>query len=189
MAENEYLNAARSGRWQSVVDGILLDRQPVELAEAALSCFISKEIGSLYDNLNFGELIASAEDLDELERKCGESDDGEIPKDFLIEASRRGGGLITILERFLTDAFRNCAADIPHLAAMRDPTVSISGTKAKVAAIDSIMLPAIQKLAVLMAANPRRKPRRDRRLLGVAPRLPSSQSTEGMLSESLLKRK
>lgn len=188
MAENEYLEAASSGRWLPLQNGIVGRCHIAELTRVAFECLV-RETRALWKTSNFGVLASCCERLPELVQTCGRTEGAIVEKDYLIEASQGGGESLAILERFFVSLFQQYLYDVPYDVSKRDDTLSISEIRAQVASITENAQPLIRNFALRIADAPQSPPRISKRLLGSYASAASSNSTKSMLSESLLKRR
>lgn len=182
MAENEYLDASKARRWQSVVHAIREGSSDLEVAERIKDC-LYKIIRQIRKDMPLEELIGRLNDPEQLRTMCHQIPGAHDVKFFLIEAAEQDADMQGKLSYFLNQSLENCLYDVPYLVAESAGNVSITDARSIVRSAGSSLQSEIQRIAAKLAKNPswipRRAIRRDKPVAKV-------DTTEKMLRESLL---
>lgn len=182
MAENEYLDASKARRWQSVAQAIREGSSDSEVAEKIEDC-LYKTIRHIRKDLPLQELIRLLNEPEQLREMCHRIDGAHDVKYFLIEAADQETDLQGKLSYFLNQSLENCLYDVPYLVADSAENVSITDARNTVRNAGRSLQSEIQRIAAKLAENsgwiPRRANRRDKPITKV-------DTTQKMLGESLL---
>lgn len=182
MAENEYLDASKARRWQSVAQAIQDGSSISEVAERIEDC-VYKTFRLIRNDLPFADLVKSLGNPEQLRELCNQFDGAHDVKDFLIEAAALNTDLRGKLLHFISQSLDCCLFDVPYLVVESAEKVSVTEARNIVQAAKIGLHSTIQRIADRLAENPgwipQRAGRRDRPVSKV-------DTTERMLGESLL---
>lgn len=182
MAENEYLDASKARRWQSVAQAIRERASDSEIAEKIVDC-LYKTLRQIRKDLPLEKLVRHLLDPEQLRAMCHQVDGAHDVKYFLIEAADQDTDLLGKLSHFLSRSLENCLYDVPYLVSESADNVNITEARGIVRSAGSNLKSEIQRIAAKLADDPgwipRRASRRDKPVAKV-------DTTERMLGESLL---
>ena len=182
MAENEYLDASKARRWQSVAQAIRIGSSVSEVADRIADC-LYKTLRQVRKDLPLAELIGCLDSPERLREMCQHIDGAHDVKYFLIEAAVQNTEAQEKLSNFLGQSLENCLYDVPYLAAESAGNVNITEARSIVRNAANSLHGKIQRIAERLTENPswipRRASRRDRAVAIV-------DTTPTMLGESLL---
>lgn len=153
MAENEYLDASKARRWQSVAQAIRDECGDEEITDRVQDCFY-RTLKAIAKDLPLSDMIRAAADPAEFRRLCEGIEGGLDVKNFLHQAATTCFDNESMLEMFLTNALNNCLYDVPYIAADLDRGVSVSQARRAVQSAASNLRPDIQRMARKLTENP-----------------------------------
>ncbi|WP_437193315.1 hypothetical protein [Planctomicrobium sp. SH527] len=182
MAENEYLDATKARRWQSVAQAIQEGSSISEVAAKIEDC-LHKTLRQIRKDLPLSEMIEHLHDPQKLREMCSRIEGAHDVKYFVIEAADQKGELPEKLSYFLSRSLANCLYDVPYLAANFESDISITGVRNAIRDAEICLQPEIHRIARKLAENPAWNPRRASRRETPAVKV---DTTKKMLGESLL---
>ena len=182
MAENEYLDSTKVGRWIATAQA-LRDGCEVDVVMNKFNAAYHKTVQEIFRNVPIAMLIPLMDDPEKLKQRC---DDIGVPpylNSLMVEAAQEPGNRAHKFEHFLTSIFSIHDYNVRNLAARQGGDVNVTDTRQKMEEVFKQMRPCLSRLAKKLDKDPSHKPRK--------PRDPqrnnsSVDNTKVMLNQSLL---
>jgi len=182
VAENEYLDASKARRWQSVAQAIRDGSSSEDVADRIEEC-LHKTLRQIRKDLPLGELIRSLDDPERLREICDQITGAHDVKYFLREAANMDAELPHKLEAFVENSLDNCLHDVPWLVSDGTGDFSVTEARNVIGSARSSLQPEIERIVKKLSENPDWHPRRPSRRNKSGSR---EDKTKAMLAESLL---
>lgn len=182
MAENEYLDSMKVGRWLATAQA-LRDGCEVDVVMNKFNAAYHKTVQEIFRKVPIATLIPLMDDPEKLKQRC---DDIGVQPDLislLVEAAHEPVNRAHKIEHFLIGIFFIHDDNVRNLAARQGGDVNVTDTRQKMEEVSKQMRPCISRLAKKLDKDPSHKPRK--------PRDPhrnnsSDDNTKVMLNQSLL---